>query len=330
MDKKVLVTGGAGFIGSHIVEALLDDGYDVRIYDNFTTGTEKNLAACIKRVEIIKGDILEKDKLCKAMKGCDSVSHQAAQLEITTSLKDPAADLEVNTVGTLNVFDCARRNGIKEIVQASSACVYGRPRYIPSDEDKHPTRPNWSYGVSKLACERYAEIYSNYYSIPIVSLRYGIIYGPREWYGRVLTIFLKRALENKDLIVFGQGEQLRDFTYVKDVSRFHSLLLKSPKKGHEIYNVSTSKGTSIARLAEIIQKSINKKIKVEFEDIEEGETSKKVSGRMRLPLELDKMVLDNSKAKALGWAPQVELAEGLRNEYEWLEKNIDRWKKMSY
>src|SRR5690606_31912049 len=155
-------------------------------------------------IQIVEGDILDHEKLKAAMKGHHVVSHQAAQLEITHCVDDPIDDLRSNTIGTLHVFQAAVANGIEKIMNASSACVYGHPLYKPSDETKHPTNPNWAYGASKLAAEKYGQIFCELYKLPIVSFRYAIIYGEREWYGRVLTIFLKRILEGKNPVVFGE------------------------------------------------------------------------------------------------------------------------------
>ena len=186
-NQKIFLTGGAGFIGSHIVESLLKEGAKVTIYDNFSSGSMENLKAIEGQVTIIKGDILDYPALEAAMRGHDLVSHQAAQLEILKCVDDPLWDLQVNTGGTVNVLRAAKSVGVRKAVLASSACVYGQTDADQQTED-HPTQPNWAYGVSKLAGEHYARIYMTDYGLPVVNLRYGIIYGPREWYGRVFTI----------------------------------------------------------------------------------------------------------------------------------------------
>ncbi len=325
---NILVTGGAGFIGSHIVESLINNGAKVRIIDNFSTGSLENLKGIIEKVDIIEGDILNYNLLLKACKDIDVISHQAAQLEIITCMQDPIFDLKSNTEASLNVFNAAVKSNVKKIIYASSACIYGQAEYIPQDEE-HPNKPNWPYGVSKLAVEKYSKIYTDYYKIPMIGLRYGITYGPREWYGRVLTIFLKRALEKKLPVVWG-GEQLRDFIYVSDAVDLHNLCIKNNDLVNEIFNVSTGIGTSIKDLAEIVIKTLNLEGSPIFEDLDEGNISKEVEGRPRLPLELKRMVLDNKKAKKiLKWEPKIKLKEGIIKEFEWLKNNITKWKNIS-
>jgi len=326
---KILVTGGAGFIGSHIVESLIEKGAEVIIYDNFSSGSMENLKHLQKDIKVIKGDIIDNNKLLEACKGIDCISHQAAQLEITKCIDNPVEDLKINTEGSLNIFNAAKRNGVKKIIYASSACVYGQSQYIPQDEN-HPTDPNWPYGVSKLAVEKYANIYSNYYGIPMIGLRYSIVYGPREWYGRVLTVFLQRAIEGK-LPVIWEGNQICDFIYVDDVVSLHNLCIENDEAQNEVFNVSTGIGTTIEQLAKLIIDLFGLEGDPIYENVKEGEVSELVEGRKRLPMELMKMVLDNKKAKKiLGWEPKVELKDGLIREFEWLKSNKHRWKKMSY
>ncbi len=330
--KKVFLTGGAGFIGSHLTMSLVQAGARVTVYDNFSSGLRENLAPVAKEIQVIEGDILDYEKLKAAMKGHHVVSHQAAQLEITHCVDDPIDDLRSNTIGTVHVFQAAVANGVEKIMNASSACVYGQPLYTPSDETKHPTNPNWAYGASKLAAEKYGQIFCELYKLPIVSFRYAIIYGEREWYGRVLTIFLKRILAGKNPVVFGEGEQVRDFTYVGDLVRLHNLALVDERANGHVFNISTGIATSVRQLAEkMVAKFGNGKLRVEFEQVKPGERSEKVDGRMRLPSELSAMVLANQKAKELlGWEPKVSIDEGLDREYRWLAENAGRWQRMSY
>lgn len=326
---KIVVTGGAGFIGSHIVESLVRLGHEVKVLDNFYTGRKENLASVIKDVEIVEGDIMNIDDLKKALKGADVVSHQAAQLEIFRSTDEPLFDLELNTIGTLNILKVAKDSGVSKILNASSACIYGQVEGVTS-EMFYP-RPNWAYGVSKLAAEKYCDIYSDYHNLPVVNMRYGITYGEREWYRRVLTIMCKRVINNLEPVVFGDGLQIRDFIYVKDLVRFHNLALENEKANGRSYNVATGVGTSIKELAQKVVEASGKKLQVIFEKTEEGEFSKLVPDKKRNTAELKVMLLDISKAKEeLGWEPKTSLLDGLRNEINWAAENMDRWEKVFY
>lgn len=326
MKESIFLTGGAGFIGSHIAESLVSQGYKVAIYDNFSSGRNENLRKIKNDIKIIKGDILDYNKLEASMAGFDIVSHQAAQLEIFRCVGDPGLDLETNTIGTLNVLRSAVKNKIKKIINASSACVYGQAQYTPQDED-HPKEPNWPYGVSKLAAEKYCNIFQDTYHIPIVSLRYGIVYGEREWLGRVLTMFIKRViLEKKQPVIFGNGDQLRDFIYVGDVVRLHDFCLKKAKLPDRVYNVSTGIGTSIKRLAKLVIEYSGKDYLPLFEQLKEGEPSQYMPERKRIPQELRKMVLSPKRAlKDLGWRSSVPLKEGILKEIEWISQDCNFW-----
>ncbi|MBI2821020.1 MAG: NAD-dependent epimerase/dehydratase family protein, partial [Acidobacteria bacterium] len=223
---KILVTGGAGFIGSHIVEDLVRQGARVTVYDDFSSGHRDNLKAVLPDIRLIEGDILDFDSLLQAVEGQQVVSHQAAQLEIIRCINNPVHDITVNTVGTVNVLKACVERGVEAVINASSACVYGQAEFVPQSES-HPKKPNWPYGVSKLAAEHYAEYYQREHGIPVYSLRYSIVFGSREWYGRVLTVFLKRLLEGKNLVVFGEGDQQRDFIHVRDLARLHTLIVRN-------------------------------------------------------------------------------------------------------
>lgn len=327
--RRVLVIGGAGFIGSHIVEALVRLGARVRVYDDFSSGTEENLVAVRQDLELIRGDILDADALRKAMEKMEYVSHQAAQLEIMRCLHDPLLDLRINTIGTLNVFKAAVEAGVQKVINASSACVYGYPQQIPQTEE-HPTRPNWPYGASKRAAELYASIFEEYHRLPIVNLRYGITYGPREWYGRVLTIFVRRALEGKPLVVFGRGDQMRDFLCVHDLVTLHNLCLEQEAANGKTYNVGTGVATTIAQLAQLVARLMAphapRPVEVRYDDPPQGGSSPLMPERIRLPLELKAIVLGVDKARAeLGWQPTTSLEQGLREEIEWFVCNRHRW-----
>lgn len=317
-SSRVLVTGGAGFVGSHIVRSLLETGAEVAVFDNFSTGSRRNLEPVLGDVELIEGDVLDAAAVARAARGRDVISHQAAQLEITHALADPVDDMRTNIEGTLNVLAAARRAGVGKVMNASSACVYGQARSDLQPETD-PTEPNWEYGISKLAAEKYGRLAYEHDGLNVTSLRYAIIYGPREWYGRVLTIFLKRALDGDPLVVFGDGSQVRDFTYVGDLVRVHNRCIEDPAAAGEVFNVSTGLGTSLADLATIVQEATGAEVPVIHEEVAEGAVSEAVPGRLRVPHELQRMVLDNRHARdLLGYAPDTTLAKGLHEQIEWL------------
>jgi UDP-glucose 4-epimerase len=329
--KSVLITGGAGFIGSHLVDDLVAGGHAVTVFDNFSSGSRENLAAVIDDVEIVTGDILDRDALLAAARGKDVVSHQAAQLEITKCMEDPIGDLRTNLIGTLNVLEAARQAGVERLINASSACIYGQAVAPPSDEDAHPHDPNWSYGASKLAAEKYAQVFSQDYGFPAFSLRYGIVYGPREWYGRVLTIFLKRALERRAPVIFGEGEQLRDFVFVDDVVAVHRACMETALTGAHSFNAGTGIATSIAQLAQLVCEVTGLDERPLRENVQPGERSELVDGRMRLPAELAVMHLSPAKTqRLLGVRPATPLRDGIAREWDWLREHSERWNEMHY
>ena len=323
--KKILVTGGAGFIGSHIVESLTAQGARVVVFDNLSSGKIENLEAVQGDVEMIRGDILDYNSLLKACQGVDIISHQAAQLEIFKCIDNPTEDLETNTIGTLNVLNAARESNVEKVINASSACVYGQAQQIPQSE-KHPTNPNWAYGVSKLAAEKYCQIYQEYYGIPIVSLRYGIVYGEREWFGRVLTSFVKRVQNNEPPVIFGDGKQIRDFINVTDLVQMHNLCIERDGSNGKVFNVASGAGTTISELASIVIECSGNKLSPLYEDLKEGTLSKYIPNRRRIPAELRAMVLSIDKAREeLGWSPTMPLKHGIVKEMRWISHNPGPW-----
>ncbi|MBS7248672.1 MAG: GDP-mannose 4,6-dehydratase [Candidatus Jordarchaeales archaeon] len=325
---RVLVTGGAGFIGSHIAEQLASEGHEVIIYDDFSTGSMDNVKhiASMGNVKVVKGDILDLATLMHAMEGCDAVSHQAAQLEIGSAIKDPVTDARINIEGTINVLEAAVKRNVKKVVYASSAGVYGEAVRLPQDEE-HPKKPSWPYGVSKYAGELYCLQYSQFYGIKTCALRYGIVYGEREWFGRVLTMFIKRVvLEKKPPVIFGDGNQTRDFIYVKDVVELHNILLEGDYgRDFEAYNVGSGVATPIKDLAELVIELSGNALEPLYENPPEGGYSS-ITGRWRIPKELRNLQLDVSKAsRETGWKPRTGLREGVEREIEWVKANRERW-----
>jgi UDP-glucose 4-epimerase len=325
---KVFVTGGAGFIGSHMAESLALKGHEVTIYDNFSSGNEENLAAIrsMGNVTVITGDVLDPGLVSSSMKGADLVSHQAAQLEIGSALDRPAADARVNIEGTINVLEAAVKNKVKKVIYASSAGIFGEAISPPQGED-HPKRPQWPYGVSKYAGELYCQQYSLFYGLKTCALRYGIVYGEREWFGRVLTMFIKRVvLEGVPPVIFGDGKQTRDYIYVKDLVNFHDLLVDGDfGNTFESYNLGGGSSIAIGDLADLVVEISGRDLEPVFEDPPEGGYSA-ISGRWRIPKELKNLHLDISKAERMtGWKPETILRDGVTNEAAWVQANPRRW-----
>ncbi|MDI6690833.1 MAG: GDP-mannose 4,6-dehydratase [Candidatus Bathyarchaeota archaeon] len=328
--KHVLITGGAGFIGSHLVEEYLaNEAGKVVVYDDFSTGTMENLNEIRdKRLEIVKGSVLDVATLNDALKKekINIIDHLAAELEVYTGIKDTEKDAHINILGTLNILNIALKNKVEKVLFASSGAVYGEAKYLPIDEE-HPLEPHWPYGVSKLSAERYVIQYHKLFGLNTTAFRYGIVYGPREWFGRVLTMFIKRVfLENKPPVVFGEGMQTRDFVYVKDIVRAHMLAIKKPEATGKVFNLGSGKGISIKELATMLLKMANKELDIIYDNPQEGSASRFQPERIRLQGELKNFVLDCRKAqKVLGWSPQTDFTDGLAKEIEWILKFPRRW-----
>lgn len=321
---KVLVTGGAGFIGSNLVDSIIDKCAEVRVLDNFSAGNKSNIEHLTGRgnFRLIRGDILNFRTLADAMKGIDVVFHLAAFMETSSNaVNAPIEDLRANAEGTLKVLMQAYKEGVKKFVYASSAAVYGQAKNLPQDEE-HPLNPNWPYGVSKLAGEKYVRDFYELYGLETVSLRIAICYGPREWYGRIMTIFLKSALANQPLVIFGDGEQTRDFVHVNDVVDLFVSVAETDNLGGEVFNVGSGKETTINALADTILEITSNKNNVEkvYADPELG-----TGGRFLA--ELKHLTLDMKKAREkLGFKARISLESGIRQQLEWLHEYPDRWR----
>ena len=322
--NNILITGGAGFIGSHLVDRFINEKANrIVVYDNFSTGERSFVLD--ENVEIIEGDILDAEKLNNAMKNIDIVSHHAAELEVFKGIENNIHDLKINVEGTLNTLNAALKNNVKKIIYASSGGVYGQAQNIPETED-HPTNPHWPYGVSKLAGEKYCKQYYLLYGLPTVSLRYGIVYGPREWYGRVLTLFIKRVLDGKPPIIFGNGNQRRDYVYIDDVVEANILSIKNEAAHGKVFNVGGDKAFNVKDVADIVIKHINPNLKPIYDDPKPGESSDYQPNRKRLIGELIDFVLDSSYIKKiLNYKPKTNFEDGIKKEIKWVKNNLDLW-----
>jgi len=305
MIEKALVTGGAGFIGSHLVDELLKRDFEVTIIDDFSTGREYNLKDT-SNINIIRDDI---SNIENVEANFEIIFHQAAKLEIFDSVANPLNEIQENIINTVKILEYARKNDIEKIIFASSACVYGDTSVYPYHELNSECRAQWPYGVSKLAAERYCIQYYELYGLKTVSLRYGIVYGPREWFGRVLPIFVNRAISNKKLLIFGDGTQTRDFVHVKDVVMANIKAMELNSGDGKAINIGSGTETTITELAKLILKETNNPSSFEYINPKVGELGRK-------PGEWKKMRLDINLAKQyLNWEPKIKLKEGISDIY---------------
>jgi len=299
--SKALVTGGAGFIGSHIIEELLHTGIDVVSVDSFVAGKEQNIAPFLNHPHFksYKCDVTDYDALKKCFDGVDIVFHEAASKK-NVCLKDPRRDLEVNGTGAYNIMELSRDMGVKKVVHASTGSVYGEAKIIPQDEE-HPLCPVSYYGVSKLAGERYAKTFEHLYGLDTTVMRYFHVYGPRqEWgvYGGVIPIFIYAFLNNKTPTIYGDGTQERSFTYVKDVANANLFVAATDGTKGEAYNCASGINVTVGEMYDMVAKRMNKgHIRPNYEDWTTGD--------------IKKFVISNAKLRNLGFEFQMNFSDGL-------------------
>src|ERR671935_202311 len=267
MPRKVLVTGGAGFIGSNLVGRLLEAGDDVRVLDNFSTGGRGNLEGFAHDVEIVEGELRSYERVHNAVRGQELVFHQGALPSVPRSVQDPLTTGAVNVEGTLNVLLAARDEGIRRVVFASSSSVYGNSGELPRIETAHPD-PISPYGVSKLAAERYCVSFSRVYPLETVALRYFNVFGPNQdpgsQYAAVVPRFVTAVAEGRPLEVYGDGEQRRDFTYVENVVAANLLAAEAGGISGAVMNVATGRSTTVNELAEAVGSLLGRPVEREL------------------------------------------------------------------
>jgi nucleoside-diphosphate-sugar epimerase len=313
--KRAIVTGGAGFVGSHLIEGLLEDGLDVVSIDDYSAGKAENLDHLRRhpRLTEVRCDITDVEQVRPHMEDVDIVFHQAAS-KMTVCLRDPRRDLEVNAKGTFNLLELARAAGVRKFVHASTGSVYGVARYFPTDEE-HPVNPASYYGVSKLAGEKYVAAFAHLYGMDTTILRYYHVYGPRQEnsdVGGVVSIFARRALEGKPLVIFGDGSQLRSFTYVKDVVNANRLVALNPATKGEAYNCASGIKVTIQELADKVLAFLDRQyLGIEYREWKLGD--------------IKTFNVSNEKLKALGMTWQTRFDDGLRDTLEftraWLQQS---------
>ncbi|HYW92536.1 MAG TPA: NAD-dependent epimerase/dehydratase family protein [Gammaproteobacteria bacterium] len=263
--RTVLVTGGAGFIGSHTVEELLDRGWKVRVLDNLSTGKTDNLAINDPALDLVETDVTCAGSVASAMRGVDACLHLAAQVSVAASLEDPPRSASENILGFVNVLEAARANGVRRVVCASSAAVYGEPSDLPLTEEA-ALRPTSPYGLEKVVNEQYAALYGRLYGMVVMALRYFNVYGPRQDpaspYAGVISRFVERMSHGETVSIFGDGRQTRDFVYVKDVARANVAALEYGGDG--VLNVASGREVNLLSLAELIGEILGTEPRLEF------------------------------------------------------------------
>jgi len=300
MSRNVLVTGGAGFIGSNIVRALLERGDTVRVLDNFSTGNRRNIEGL--DVEIIEGELRSYERVHSAVRGMDVVLHQGALPSVPRSVQDPLTTSAVNIEGTLNVLLAARDAGVQRVVAASSSSVYGNGGTLPRTETQMP-EPLSPYAVAKLAAERYCASFFHVYGMETVALRYFNVFGPRQdptsQYAAVVPRFIRAIGLGEPVTIYGDGEQTRDFTYVRNVVDANLLAADRDGIGGSILNVATGRRVSINELTDLIGEILGVEPKKEYLPERTGDVRASWADV-------------TAAAELLGWTPRVSLEEGLR------------------
>lgn len=307
---KILITGGAGFIGSHLCEKYIKEGNAVICLDNFMSGNVINIRHLTKyrNFKLVEGDVRDFDLLEKIMPGVDVIFHLAAQIHVDRSVVEPKLTYEINVTGTQNVLEAGRMYDVEKVIHASTSEVYGSSEYHPMDE-KHPLNAPHPYGASKIAADRMCYAYIKTYGMDIPILRFFNIFGPRQkdvGYGGVISIFTRRVLSNVSPTIYGDGLQTRDYTYIDDAIRAYDLVLKYDKRITEPVNFGTGKEISILDLANMIIDLCDKKGKIKPVHVEPRTE------------EVKQLIADATKAKKLfGWKPTYDFREGLKRFIEW-------------
>jgi UDP-glucose 4-epimerase len=310
--SRILITGGAGFIGSHIVEYFLQqNNCEVLCLDNFDSYynpkiKEQNIGKFMlnPNFTLIRGDIRDNSILADSISDVDYIFHEAAQAGVRISVDDPRKTHDVNATGTLNLLENAKNSSVKKIINASSSSIYGKIRYLPFDEE-HPAEPISPYGISKLMAEHYCRVFEELYGLKTISLRYFTVYGPRMRPDLAINIFMHNALKNNPITIFGDGTKTRDFTYIDDILDANIIAMK---KGSGVYNIGGGNHISVQRLVEKIKTITRSSSKINYQDEVKGDA--------------DHTSANIHKAeRELGWKPKKTIDEGLERYKKWIQKS---------
>jgi UDP-glucose 4-epimerase len=305
--KRILVTGGAGFIGSHLVEALLERGHKVRVLDNFSTGTRNNLRSVRNNIEILAGDCGDPKTAAKAMKGIEVVYHQAAVPSVALSVAQPFSSHHANATATMAMLVAAKDEGVERFMYAGSSSVYGdsKARY---KHESDPARPLSPYGAAKFAGETYVRIFAELYGLQTLTMRYFNVFGPRQDpsspYSGVISRFSKAILKRETPVIYGDGKQSRDFTFIANVVHANLLALSAPGLKGQTVNVATSKAHTLNELLATLSRLSGRKVEARHEPVRAGDIRHSLA--------------DTSAArKLLKYRPQVDFEAGLARTFEW-------------
>lgn len=304
---NTLVTGGAGFIGSHLADALVRDGDEVTVLDDLSTGDPDSLPAA---ADLVEGDVRDRSLVADTVTGADVVFHQAGLVSVDRSVTSPHASHGTNATGTLNVLEAARKHEARVVV-ASSAAMYGHPEYTPVDE-AHPTVPTSPYGLDKLTADHYARLYYDLYDLDTISLRYFNVYGPGQPpndYSGVISIFIEQAIADASITVHGDGEQTRDFVFVEDVVEANRRAATTDGVGRA-YNIATGSSVTIRELAELIVELTDSNAEIIHTEPRAGDIRHSVA------------TISAARA-ALDYDPTVSLRDGLERTIEWFQTRDD-------
>jgi nucleoside-diphosphate-sugar epimerase len=307
---KYLVTGGAGFIGSHIVHTLLERGSKVRVLDNFSSGKRENLAGLNGDLEVIEGDLRDTSRVAEAVRGVDVIFHEAAFVSVPESMEKPQDCFDVNISGTSNLFEAARKAGVRRAVVASSAAVYGDSEAFPLNEDT-PLRPLSPYAISKRVDEMYAELFTRSFGLEVAALRYFNVYGPRQrpdsQYAAAVPIFILRMLDNQPVTIFGDGGQTRDLINIHDVVQANLTAAEHPGAPGNVLNICTGIETRLLDLLEILFDLFPNAPQPVFTEPRTGDIYRSIGNPQKA-------------ADVMSFRAKVSLADGLKETVEWMRK----------
>jgi nucleoside-diphosphate-sugar epimerase len=309
-----LVTGGAGFIGSHLAEFLADRGHRVRVLDNLLTGRFENMASFLDRVEFIQGDIRDIATCRRAVEGVDYILHQAALPSVPRSIENPGLAHDINVNGTLNILIAARDAGVRNVVLASSSSVYGDDPELPKREGREG-RPLSPYALTKLVNEKYGRMFFELYGLRTVSLRYFNVFGPRQdpasQYAAVIPLFITSVLNGKAPVIYGDGEQSRDFTYVANVVEANITAAECGAGAGEVFNVACGESLTVNGLLAAVNRVLGADVRPRYEDPRPGDVRHSLA--------------DIARAReVLAYAPRVTFEEGLRRTAAWYRSALGR------